>query len=50
MFKYIGTEAQMAALKEENARLKDDLEQTKANLDFVAIMADVEIPGTDDEV
>lgn len=49
MFKYIDTANILAALKAENETLKDSLAQARADLDFVAIMADVEIPETEGE-
>lgn len=49
MFKYVNAESQLAAVKAENQKLKDGLAQARADLDFVAIMADVEIPETEGE-
>ncbi len=49
MFKYIDTANMLAALKAENEALKDSLAQARADLDFVAIMADVEIPDEEEE-
>ena len=43
MFKYISTADQVQALKGENARLSKQEAQTRADLDYVAIMTGVEI-------
>lgn len=49
MFNYRPVTAQLRDVQKENVQLKEQLEQTRADLEFVAIMADVEIPETDQE-
>lgn len=49
MFKFKPVTAQLRDLQKENIRLKDKVEQNRADLEFVAIMADVEIPEEEDQ-
>lgn len=44
MFGFKPVRAQLRQLQKENVVLKNDAEQNRADLEFVAIMADVEIP------
>ncbi len=49
MFKYVPVRSQLRSIQKENVRLREQVEQTKADLEFVAIMADVEIPEDEDQ-
>lgn len=49
MFKFVPVSKQLRAVQKENVVLKDQVEQNRADLEFVAIMADVEIPEEDEE-
>ena len=49
MFKFKPMAAQLREVQKENVQLREQLEQTRADLEFVAIMADVEIPEEDQE-
>ena len=49
MFKYVPVRAQLREVQKKNAMLEQDAKQTRADLDFVAIMCDVEIPEEDQE-
>lgn len=44
MFKYVPVRAQLREVQKRNVVLEQEAKQTKANLDFMAIMCDVEIP------
>lgn len=44
MFKYKSVEKQIRDTQKENILLRQELAQTTANLEFIAIMTDVEIP------
>ena len=44
MFGFKPVRAQLRQLQKESVVLKNDVEQNRADLEFVAIMADVEIP------
>jgi hypothetical protein len=44
MFKYVPVRAQLRDVQKKNLRLEQEARQTRADLDFVAVMCDVEIP------
>lgn len=48
MFKYVPVRAQLRDVQKRNVVLEQESKQTKANLDFVALMCDVEIPEEED--
>ena len=49
MFKFRPVRTQIREVQKQNLQLKDQVEQTRADLEFVAIMADVEIPEDEDQ-
>ena len=49
MFKYIPVRKQLRAVEKQNVQLRNETEQTRADLEFVAIMADIEIPEDEEE-
>ncbi len=49
MFKYVPVIAQLRDTQKKNIRLDRETKQTRADLDFVAAMCDVEIPEEDQE-
>ena len=49
MFKFVPVRAQMRDVQKRNIVLEQEARQTRADLDFVAIMCDVEIPEEDQE-
>ena len=49
MFKFVPVRKQLREVQKQNITLKDQVEQNRADLDFVAIMCDVEIPEEDQE-
>ncbi len=49
MFKYKSVRSQLREAQKANIQLKEQMEQTRADLEFVAIMADVEIPEDEDQ-
>ena len=49
MFKYRSVKDQLRDVQKKNVRLQQESMQTRADLDFVAIMYDVEIPEEDQE-
>lgn len=49
MFKYVPVRKQLREVQKQNIQLKDQVEQNRADLDFVAIMCDVEIPEEDED-
>lgn len=49
MFKYVPVRAQLREVQKQNLQLKDQVEQNRADLDFVAVMCEVEIPEKDEE-
>ena len=49
MFKYRSVKDQLRDVQKKNVRLQQESTQTRADLDFVAIMCDVEIPEEDQE-
>ena len=49
MFKYVPVKDQLRAIQKKNIKLDQETKQTRADLDFVAAMCDVEIPEEDQE-
>ena len=49
MFKFVPVRKQLREVQKQNITLKDQVEQNRADLDFVAVMCDVEIPEMDEE-
>ena len=49
MFKYRPVSKQLREVQKQNVQLKDQVEQNRADLDFVAAMVDVEIPEEEDQ-
>ena len=49
MFKYVSIQTQLREVQKKNVMLEQEAKQTRADLDFVAIMCDVEIPEEDQE-
>lgn len=49
MFKYRPVSKQLREVQKQNVKLKDQVEQNKADLDFVAAMVDVEIPEEEEQ-
>lgn len=49
MFKFVPVSKQLREVQKVNVQLKDQMEQNRADLDFVAAMCDVEIPEEDEE-
>ena len=49
MFKFVPVRKQLREVQKQNITLKDQVEQNRADLDFVAIMCDVEIPEEKDQ-
>lgn len=49
MFKFVPVRKQLREVQKQNITLKDQVEQNRADLEFVAIMADVEIPEEEDQ-
>lgn len=48
MFKYVPVSKQVRKLQNENQALKADVIKQAANLDYVAMMADVDLPDEDE--
>lgn len=49
MFKFVPVRAQLRDVQKKNLQLEQESRQTRADLDFVAIMCDVEIPEDEDQ-
>jgi len=49
MFKFRPVRTQLREVQKQNLQLKDQVEQNRADLDFVAVMCDVEIPEEEEE-
>lgn len=49
MFKYVPVREQLREVQKKNILLEQEARQTRADLDFVAVMCDVEIPEEDQE-
>ena len=49
MFKFVPVRKQLREVQKQNIQLKDQMEQNRADLDFVSIMCDVEIPEEEDQ-
>ena len=48
MFKFVPVRAQLREVQKKNLLLEQETKQTRADLDFVACMCDVEIPEEDE--
>lgn len=44
MFKFVPVKEQLREVQKKNILLQQEAKQTRADLDFVAVMCDVEIP------
>lgn len=49
MFKFVPVSKQLRDVQKQNVQLQQESMQTRADLDFVAIMCDVEIPEEEDQ-
>ncbi len=49
MFKFVPVKEQLREVQKKNILLQQEAKQTRADLDFVAVMCDVEIPEEDQE-
>ena len=49
MFKFVPLREQLREAQKQNIVLEQDARQTRADLDFVAIMCDIEIPEDEDQ-
>ena len=49
MFKFVPVRSQLREVQKRNALLEQEARQTRADLDFVAIMCDIEIPEEEDQ-
>lgn len=49
MFRYRPVSKQLREVQKQNVQLKDQVEQNKADLDFVSAMVDVEIPEVEED-
>lgn len=49
MFRYKPVIEQLREVQKENVTLRQEARQARADLDFVAVMCDVEIPEEDQE-
>lgn len=49
MFKFVPVRERLREMQKKNTLLEQDARQTRADLDFVAIMCDIEIPGDDED-
>lgn len=49
MFKFVPVREQLREVQKKNILLQQEAKQTRADLDFVAVMCDVEIPEEDQE-
>ncbi len=49
MFRYVPVSKQLRGVQKQNIQLRDQVEQGRADLDFVAAMCDVEIPEKEDQ-
>lgn len=49
MFKFIPVSKQLREVQKQNIQLKDQMEQNRADLDFVAVMCDVSIPEVEED-
>ena len=49
MFKFVPVRKQLREVQKQNIQLKDQMEQNRADLDFVAVMFDVEIPEVEED-
>lgn len=49
MFKFVPVRKQLREVQKQNIQLKDQMEQNRADLDFVAVMCDVDIPKVEED-
>lgn len=49
MFKFVPVRKQLRDVQKQNIQLKDQVEQNRADLYFVAVMCDVEIPEVEED-
>ena len=49
MFKYVSVKSQLRGVQKKNVQLLQEAKQTRADLEFLAIMCDVEIPQEEAE-
>ena len=49
MFKFVPVSKQLREVQKQNVQLRDQVEQNRADLDFVAVMCDVEIPEAEED-
>lgn len=49
MFKFVPISKQLRGVQKQSIQLMDQVEQGRADLDFVAAMCDVEIPKKEDQ-
>ena len=49
MFRYVPVVSQLREIQKKNVKLDREAKQTRADLDFVAIMCDIEIPEEEDQ-
>lgn len=49
MFKYVPVRDQLRNLQKRSVQLEHETKQVRADLDFVAVMCDVEIPEDEDQ-
>ena len=50
MFNYKPVSVRLRDVQKQNLQLKDEVDQNRADLEFVAAMADVEIPEATEDV
>lgn len=50
MFNYKPVSVRLRDVQKQNLQLKDEVDQNRADLEFVAAMADVEIPEAAEDV
>ena len=50
MFKLISTKEQFIKERNRNARLQSELEQAAANIDYIAMMTDIELDTETEEI
>lgn len=50
MFKYISLSEQSIKIRNENNRLKSELDKSKSYIDYIAMMSDIELPDTTEDI
>ena len=50
MFKYISLSEQSIKIRNENNRLKSELDKSKSYIDYIAMMFDIELPDVTETV